>query len=80
MTNLDSLDYIVQDLRCQFRDISIVLDGRVDFPSLHALGKGLDLLHHIGIEHIVIDPVGFGAFFGVLVVVHTEVNVRCPVQ
>lgn len=80
MPNLDPLNYIVQYLWRQLCDIGIVLDGGVDLPTLHTLGKGLDLLQHIRIQHIMIHPVGFRTLFWVVVVVHAEVNVRRPVK
>lgn len=79
MANLDPLDHIIQNFRCQLLNGCVFADSGVHFPALHAFGKGLHLLQHIRIEHIVVDPVGFGADLRVGIVVHTEVNIRFPV-
>lgn len=75
MSNLDSLNHCIQDLRCQLLNGCIFTDSGVHFSALHAFGKRLYLLKHIGIEHIVVHPVGFGAFLRVRKVAHTEVNI-----
>ena len=79
MADLDPLDHIIQNFRCQLLNGRIFADFGVHFSALHAFGKGLNLLQYIGVEHIVINPVRFGADFRVSIVVHTEVNVRFPV-
>ena len=76
MADLDPLDHIIQNFRCQLLNGCVFADSGVHFPALHAFGKGLYLLQHIGIEHIVVDPVGFGANLRVGIVVHAEVNIR----
>ena len=80
MGNLNPFDHIVQDFRCQLRNARVILDSGVDFPPLHGFGKALDLLQHIGVQHLVVDPVGLGTLLPVEVVVHTLINVRRPVQ
>ena len=75
MSDLDSLNHCIQDLRCQLLNGCIFTDSGVHFSALHAFSKRLYLLKHIGIEHIVVHPVGFGAFLRVRKVAHTEVNI-----
>ena len=78
MADLDALDDRVKDLRCQFFNVREIADGRIDLPAFHALSKGLDLLQHIGTEHIMIHPVGLGADIGVGIVIHAKIHIRHP--
>ena len=79
VSNLDALDHIVQNLWCQFLDICVLLYGRIQLSPLHAPGKGLNLLQHIGLQHLVIHPVGLGTHIRMLIVVHAEVDIRFPI-
>ena len=78
MADFDALDGGGQDFWGQFFNVRVVLDGGVDFSAPHALGESPDLLQHIGIEHIVVHPVGLGADFGMGVMIHTQIDIRHP--
>lgn len=79
MSDFDAFDHIIQNLWCQFLDIRVLLYGRIQLSPLHAPGKGLNLLQHIGIQHLVIHPVGLGTHIRMLIVVHAEVDIRFPI-
>ena len=70
MANLNSLNYIVQDLQCQFFNIGIISKMGIDFSALHRSCKRSYLLQHIGIKHIVVDSMCFRTFIGAMIMVH----------
>ena len=78
VADLDTLDYIVQDLRCQFLDISIIRKMGIDFSSLHRGRKRAHLLQHIRVKHIVINPVRLRANIRPVIMMHTEVHICWP--
>ena len=75
MTDINSFNYRIQNLRRQLVDLSIRLNGRIYFSSLHASGKGLNLLQNIGIKHVVIYSVGFGANLRVCIMVCAQIHI-----
>ena len=75
VADLDTLDYIVQDLRCQFLDISIIRKMGIDFSAFHRGCKRAHLLQHIRVKHIVINPVRLRANIRPVIMMHTEVHI-----
>ena len=51
MADLNAFDYILQNLRCQFLNISIISKMGINLSSLHGSCKRSYLLQHIGIKH-----------------------------
>ena len=78
MPDLNPFDHSIQNFRGQGINVRIIADGGVHLPALHAPGEGAYLLQHIGVEHIMVNPVGLGAFLGPEGMVHAQVNIRLP--
>lgn len=79
VADLDPFDDLFQNLRGQFLDVGVLADGGIDLSAFHAPGEGAYLAQDVGIEHIVVDPVGPGTFVGAFVMVRTEVDIRNPI-
>lgn len=80
MADFDPFDHFVQNLRRKFFNVSVLPDWRVDLSAFHAPGKIADLLQYIGVEHIMVDPVGLGAYIGMTIMMHTNINICNPVN